>query len=103
MEYPSIRGEELPYYAKKDTWNLWHAYIGAHSQRSIDECPVYGLQAISSLKYQYENITFDGQSRFNIQSHKVVQKGEESSINYIKIFQNAKVSENSVGDSYTKD
>ena len=33
----------------------------------------------------------------------VAQKVEESEINYIKIFQNAKALENSVGNSYTED
>ena len=32
MENPSIRGEDLPYYAKKATWNLLYAYIDAHSK-----------------------------------------------------------------------
>ena len=31
-EYTSIRGEDLPYYAKKATWNILHAYIFAHRQ-----------------------------------------------------------------------
>ena len=46
MDYPSIRGEEWPDYAKKSTWKLLYAYIYAHSQRLIDECPGYVLQAI---------------------------------------------------------
>ena len=33
----------------------------------------------------------------------VVHKGGESSINYVKRFQNAKVLEISVGNTYTKD
>ena len=44
MDYPYIRGEELPYYAKKTTWNLLHVYIDAHSQRLIDKCLGYGLR-----------------------------------------------------------
>ena len=46
MEYPSIRGEDLPGYAKNYTWNLFHAHIDSHSQRFIDEYPGYVLQAI---------------------------------------------------------
>ena len=49
MEYPSIRREDLPYFAKKATWNLLHSYIDANSQISIDEKPEYILQAISIL------------------------------------------------------
>ena len=37
MDYPCIREEELPDYAKKDRWNLLHSYIDAHSQILIDE------------------------------------------------------------------
>ena len=36
MGYPSIRGEDLPYYDRNYTWNLLHAYIDAHSQTLID-------------------------------------------------------------------
>ena len=41
MEYTSIRGEEIPDYAKKATWNLLHAYIYENSKKLVDECPVY--------------------------------------------------------------
>ena len=37
MDYPSIRGEYFPDYAKKATWNLLHAYIDAYSQILIYE------------------------------------------------------------------
>ena len=46
MDHPSIKGEEIPYYAEKATWNLLCAYIYAHSQRLIDEFPGDGVQAI---------------------------------------------------------
>ena len=32
MEYPYIRWEHFPDYAKNSTWNLLHAYIDAHNQ-----------------------------------------------------------------------
>ena len=50
MEYPSIRVEELPDYAKNATCNLLQTYIDAHIQRLIEKCPGYGVQAISRLK-----------------------------------------------------
>ena len=56
MDYPPTREEELPYYAKKATWNLLHAYMDANSKILIDECQGYGLQAISILKYQCANM-----------------------------------------------
>ena len=50
MDYPYIRGEYLPDYAKRATWNLFHKYTDAHSQVLIDEFPGYGVQSISILK-----------------------------------------------------
>ena len=43
MEYPSIRGEDTPYYAKNSTCNLFHAYIDVHSQILIYEYPGDGV------------------------------------------------------------
>ena len=75
MDYPSIRGEYLSYNAKNSTWNLFHAYIDSHSQMLIDEYVGYGLKAISRLKSQCANMTFDEQSRYNRLFHQVVHKG----------------------------
>ena len=47
MDYPFIKGKELPNYSKKATWYLLHAYIDAHSQILVDEYPEYGVQIIS--------------------------------------------------------
>ena len=58
VDYLSIRGEELPYYSKNATWNLFHAYVVSHSQILIDEYPGYGVKSISRLQSQYENMTF---------------------------------------------
>ena len=64
----------------------FHAYIDAHSQIIIDECPVDKVQAISIFQYKCTNMTFADQSIYNIMFQKVVvHKGGESSINYIKI------------------
>ena len=49
MDYLSIRGEDLPDYAKESTWNLLRAYIYAHSQSLIDEYPGCGVQTITRL------------------------------------------------------
>ena len=43
MDYPSIRGEDLPGYAKNTTCNLLHAYIDSQSQISIDKYIGNGL------------------------------------------------------------
>ena len=103
MEYPSIRGEDLPDYAKKYTCNLLHAYIDANSQGLINEYPVDGYQAISRLQSKCANINFYNQSIYNRIFHQVINQGGESEINYINIFQNAKALEISVGNSYSED
>ena len=48
-------------------------------------------------------MAFSDQSRYNNMFQKMVHKGEESEINYIKIFRNYKALEISVGNSYTED
>ena len=50
MEYPSIRGEDLPDHDKQSTWNLFHAYIDSHIQRLLDEYRGYGVHAITGLQ-----------------------------------------------------
>ena len=80
-----------------------HANIDANSQRLIDECPGYGVKAISILQAQCANMKISDQSRYNRMIQKVLHKGGKSAINYIEIFQNAKDLEFSVGNSYTED
>ena len=46
MDYPYIRGEYLPDYAKKSTCELFHAYIDSYSQILIDEYTGYGVNDI---------------------------------------------------------
>ena len=77
MEYPSIRGENLPDYANKDTCNLLHVYIDAHNQGSIYKYTGDGLQAITILKYQNEKMTFSEKIRHNRLFQKVLHKGGE--------------------------
>ena len=102
MDYPSIRGEDLPDYSKKATWNLLHEYIDLYSQISIYECTGDGVQDISRLQYQYTNTTFADQSKYNIIFYKVVHKWRESAIHYIKILKKGKDLKCSVGNSYTE-
>ena len=47
MDYLYIRGEDLPYYVKHDTWNLLNTYIDAHIQKLIDEYTGARLQIIN--------------------------------------------------------
>ena len=51
-----------------------HAYIEEHGQIFIDECPGYGVQTISRLQSQCENMKFSDQSRYNRMFQKVFTK-----------------------------
>ena len=103
MDYPSIRGGDFPDHAKNSTLKLLHPYIDAHSQRTIDEYPGYGVQSISRLKSQCANMTSSDQSRYNRLFYNLIHKGGESEINYIKIFHNTKPLAISVVNSYSED
>ena len=103
MDYPSIREEYFPDYAKKAAWKLLNAYIDAHSQSLIDEYPENGGQAISILQSKWASMTFVEQSRYNKLYQQVIHKGGESAINYIKIFHNAKALVISERTSYYED
>ena len=48
-------------------------------------------------------MTFSDQSIYNRLFQQVIKEGEDPEINYIKIFQNAKVLEISVDNSYYED
>ena len=80
-----------------------HAYIDEHSQRLIDEYPGNVVHVISRLQYQFSNVTFADQRRYNRLLQKVIHKGGESEINYTKIFQNFRALEILLGNSYSED
>ena len=54
-----------------------HAYIDAHSQKLIDECPEDGLQAISILQSQCENMTSAEQTIYNRMFQQMMHKEGE--------------------------
>ena len=74
MDYQPVRGEDFPDCSKKSTWKLFHAYIDAHSQRLLYKYPGDGVQAISRLQSQCENMTFSEQIRYNILFQQVIHK-----------------------------
>ena len=74
MDNPSIRGGDLPGYAKSATWNLLHAYIAAHSQRLIDEYTGDIVQDITIFQSQCANTTFDEQSIYYRLFQQVIHK-----------------------------
>ena len=65
--------------------------------------PKYGIKCIEKLKSHCANITFADKSRYNRTFQQVTHKGGESSINYIKRFQNTHALSVSVGNSYSED
>ena len=77
IDYPSIRGGYLPANPKKDTWKMLNACIGANSKRLIDEYTGDGVQAISRLLYQCENIKISDQSIYNRLFQQVIQNQGE--------------------------
>ena len=81
MDHPYVGEGDLPDYAKKATWDIFCAYIDASSKILIDKIPGDGVQAISRLKSQCANMTFDDQSRYNRLFQKSIHKVGESEIN----------------------
>ena len=74
LDYPYIRGEFFPYYAKQAPWNMLHAYIYAHIQRLIYDCPGDEVQAIAIFQYQCANIYFFDMSGYIILFQQVLHK-----------------------------
>ena len=74
---------------KKVIMNLLHANIDVHSRILIAEFPKDGIKCIEKLQSHCANMTFADKSRYDRTFQKVTQKGGESAINYIKMFQNA--------------
>ena len=74
--------------------------IDVHSRRLIDELPGDGVKCISKLQPHFANMTFADKIRYDRIFQKVTNKGGESTINYIKIFQNAQALSVSAGNSY---
>ena len=102
MDYPYIRGEEIPDYAKGDSCDPLHEYIDSHIQILIDEYLGGVVQAISIFQSQCVNMDFADQSRYNRIFQRVVQKRVYLEINYIKRLHNAKALSISVGNIFTE-
>ena len=90
-------------YPKKAIKNLLHANIYAHSRRLISEFPKDEVKCIEKLQSHCASMTFSDKSRYDRTFQQVTHKGGESTINYIKRFQNAHALSVSVGNSYYED
>ena len=69
----------------------------------IADFPKDGVKCIGNLQPNCANMTFANKSRYDRNFQQVTHKGGESSINYIKRFQNAQALSVSVGNSYPED
>ena len=104
LDYPKIGGDDIiEDYEKYSIRNLLHANIDVNSRRLIAEFPKDGIKCIEKLQSHCANMTFSDKSRYVRNFQQVTHKGGESSINYIKIFQNAHALSISVGNSYFED
>ena len=95
--------EGIKYNVKKTIRDIIHADIYFHSIRLISEFPGDGVKLISNILSHFANMKFSDRSIYNRIFQLVIDKGGESAMNYIKIFQNAQALSVSVGNSYTKD
>ena len=80
-----------------------HANIDVHSRRLIAELPGYGIKCTEKVQSHYANMTFFGKSRYARIFQQVTNKGGESAMNYIKIFQNAQAFSVLVVNTYSED
>ena len=104
LDYPKIGGDDIiEDYAKKYIRNLFYANIDVYSRRLISEFPKDGIKCIGKLQSHCANMTFADKSRYERNFQQVIHKGGESTINYIKRFQNAHALSVSVGNSYFED
>ena len=58
LYYPTIRGEYIKYYVKKENMNILHANIDVHSRRLISGLPVDVVKCLSKLQSHCTNMTF---------------------------------------------
>ena len=80
-----------------------HANIDVHSRRYIAQFQKDGIKCIDKFQLHCANMTFTDKSRYDRTFQQVTHKGGESSINYIKRFQNAYVLSVLVVNRYSKD
>ena len=103
LDYPKTGGDDVKDYVKQAIRNLLHANSDVNSRRLIAEFPKDGIKCLEKLQLHCANITFADKSRHDRTFQLVTHKGGESTINYIKRFQNAQALSVSVGNSYYED
>ena len=104
LDYPKLGGDGIiEDFTKKAIRNLLHANIDVHSRILIAEFPRDGIKCIERLQSHCANMTFADKLRYDRNFQQVTHKGRESTINYIKRFQNAHALSVLVGNIYSED
>ena len=104
LDYPKIGGDDvIEDYVKKAIKNILNETIDVHSRRLISEFLKDGIKCIEKSQSHCANTTFANKSRYDRTFQQVTHKGGESTINYIKRFQNEHALSFSVGNSYSED
>ena len=80
-----------------------YANIDVHRRRLIYEFPVYGVKFIEKLQSHCANMYFADKSRYDSIFQQFTHKGGESTMNYIKMFQNSHTLSFSVVKTYSDD
>ena len=100
LDYLKIGEENIKEFAKKAIRNILHANIDVQNRRLFDVLPENEIKCIGKLRSRRANMTSAGKTRYDRAFQQVIQKGEESAMNYIKRFQNAQDLSVSVGNYY---
>ena len=98
-----IGGDDIEDYSRNTIRNILHSDIDVHSIRLIAEFPIDIINCIEKLQSHCANMTFSDKSRYDRTLQQVTHKVGQSTMNYIKIFQNAHALSIFVGNSYSED
>ena len=89
LDYPKIGGENIKYFVKEAIRNLLHTNIDVHGIILIAEFPGDGVKCIAKIQSHCASMNFSDKIRYDRIFQQVTHKVGESTINYIKIFQNS--------------
>ena len=101
LDNPRIGGGGIKDFERKAIRNNLRENIDVHSRRLIAEFPSDGIKCIEKLQSHCANMTFADKSRYDRIFQQVTHKGGESTMDYIKRFQNSQALSVSVGNSYS--
>ena len=100
IDDPKIGGDYIEDYTKKAIRNILHANINVHIRRLFSEFPIDEIMCIKKLQSYCANMTFAEKSIYDRTLQQVTHKGGGSTMDYIKIFQDAQTLSIYVGNYY---